>query len=309
MHKPMTTPSARPYPLAASTGRALASACQPCVRHDTLLLSIATNVEYLAQVADMAESAVRVGYNCVCAAASSAIGDHHMRLHNQSALRLLHLPLSSTWRPPSMWCAQKLSGWRHAGILKMHALATAQDLGWNLLLIDADWRLVADPLPALLGARRDVISARDQTRHMLNVGAMLVRATPELRQISRRILNRTLGAWDQAIFTEEVGASSPATSCCWAHLSAKPYIAHAAVSRTTKNNVRSRNQECRRTTQDDFGGSRLAPPAQTATSSTKRMYPRWHRNGYNHMDRAFYRFKCYECDAKCTKERCELASV
>ena len=65
-------------------------------------------------------------------------------------VRVLHLPLSSAWRPPPMWCAQSLSGWRHAGTLKMHAVQEALALHWHVLLLDADWRLVADPLPALL---------------------------------------------------------------------------------------------------------------------------------------------------------------
>ena len=287
------------------------AACEPCVRHNTLVLSIATNPEYLAQVQEMAESAASVGYPCVCAAASSGL---HAAGSSSSLVRLLHLPLSSEWRPPQMWCAKQLAGWRHAGILKTHALSVALSRGWHVLLMDADWRFVADPLPALLASNRDVIGARDQTRHMLNVGALLVCSTPELARVSLRVLNRTLSAWDQAVITEEVAAST--ASCCWADLGGKGYIRHPAVSREAKLRTRGRHQECSSGAEaSSLGdGVRLRPPLATADVTglpSRRMYRFW--NGapaaYNSIERAFYRFKCYECDGKCTREKCELGEA
>ena len=310
LHGATTVAPASATSISSAAASTLSTTCAPCLTAapQTLMLSIATSLDYLRQVEALAESAASVGYKCVCAAASS-------RLSKQSSsarVRVLHMDRSSTWRPPRLWCSQSLSGWRHAGVLKMHALAVATSLGWHVLLVDADWRLVADPLPALLATRRDVIGARDQTRHMLNVGALLVRSTPEVVRVSRRILNRTLVAWDQAVFTEEMSGSS--ASCCWTDLGRKPYLAHAAVSREAKLKTRGQYQQCS-ATRDYLGGSRqgadtLSPPTTNREGLPKRpMYPRWRRAGYNTLDRAWYRFKCFECDGKCTREKCELDAM
>lgn len=36
------------------------------------------------------------------------------------------------------------------------------------------------------------------------------------------------------------------------------------------------------------------------------MFPHWSRRSYNSLDRAFYRWKCFDCDNKCTTTFCDL---
>jgi hypothetical protein len=170
--------------------------CAPCRWQNSIITSLATNEDYLNHALELAQSVVAARVSsCVCVVLSSAVSSHSDNL----ALRELRLPWSSTWRPPGRWCAQKLSGWRHAGILKTHALYHLLSAGWDVFFVDTDWRFVANPLPGIVGLGRDVVAARDQTRHMLNIGVLWVRASQHTVQMAWRSLNRTLQAWDQAV--------------------------------------------------------------------------------------------------------------
>jgi hypothetical protein len=272
-------------------------ACAACRWRSTIVTSVATHDEYFAHAVEMARTASAVGVAaCVCMVLSSAVSS----VESNPLVRELRLPWSSTWRPPPTWCTQKLSGWRHAGILKTHALHHLGAHRWDVLFVDTDWRFVANPLPTITTLGRDIVAARDQTRHMLNVGVLWIRATPETLAVAWRTMNRTIVAWDQAIFTEEAGASS--ASCCWADTGR--HLVHPHVSLEAKLHLRGSRQDCVSPHRTYKPSLVLAPP--TAMQTSKRMYPKWTPARYNKLEKAFYRWKCYECDNKCTRTYCAL---
>lgn len=213
------------------------SRCQRCVwSARTILATVATSDAYAALAVEMARSAAAVGVaSCACVVVSDAV-----RAIGDAVVEQVVLPWSSTWRPPTSWCTRRLSGWRHAGILKTHSLLELLRHDWDVFFVDVDWRFASNPLPAVVKSGKDVVSARDQTRHMLNVGALWVRSTALTLELARRTLNRTVLAWDQAVFTEEAGAS--AASCCWANLGRQ--LVHPRVSRKAKVSV-GRRVRCR----------------------------------------------------------------
>ena len=200
-----------------------------------------------------------------------------------------------------------LSGWRHSGILKMHALTLLLDHGFDLLIVDVDWRFVANPLAALRAQPMSIVAARDQTRHMLNVGAMYIRATSATRRLALRTFNRTFAAWDQAVFTEEAGAAG--VGCCWANNLGGTFLVHPRVSRGVKLKLRGNDQQCRDVARRQ---TTLSPPPASADTAAHSMWqPRW-RSGsgaYNGLDKAYYRFRCSDCDNVCTRRRCDLANA
>ncbi|KAL1514475.1 hypothetical protein AB1Y20_003574 [Prymnesium parvum] len=267
--------------------------CAPCMWRRTVLASVATNDAYFEHALAMAGSAVAANVTpCACVALSSAVSRPSSPL-----VRALRLPWSSSWRPPPDWCTQRLSGWRHAGILKTHALYHLVRRGWDVFFVDTDWRFVGNPLPLIASLGRDIVAARDQTRHMLNVGVLWVRATPETQLVARRTLNRTLVAWDQAVFTEEAGAAR--SSCCWTNVGTR--LVHPRVTRQEKLALRGAHQECA-----SGGGTRRAALPPPSGVKSRRMYPRWSSRSYNTLGSAFYRWKCFECDNKCTASFCPL---
>ena len=294
-------------PIAARHGAATTN-CDACAigKPPVLLLTIATNAHYYSQAAELAESAAAVvGFLCTCVAVSDALR-HSKSVHTQRLAPLL-LPGSSTWRPPREWCAKKLSGWRHAGILKMHAIEVLLHRHFDLLLVDVDWRFVSNPLAGLRRLGVPIVAARDQTRHMLNVGAMFVQSTAQTRALAVRSLNRTFGGWDQAVWTEEAGASG--ARCCWAPDIGGRYLMHPPVSRSEKLKHRGILQDCA-TAPARARATTLAPPRPSESTASKSMWrPPWRSaaGAFNEMDRAFYRFRCSECDNACTRNECKIS--
>lgn len=288
-----------------------ASQCAACAVKNAVVLTIATNPSYYAQADQLAASASAHGIPCVCTAISDAISpkaSHHHRL-----VPLL-LAKASRWRPPYEWCSRQLSGWRHAGILKMHAIEHLLQQGHDVLVVDVDWRFSGNPLPSLRRSGRSVLAARDQTRHMLNVGAMYVAADPRTLSLARRAANRTYEAWDQAVFTEEAGASG--ASCCWANDLGGRFLVHPPVTRQEKLRVRGSSQECASPSpRTPRGMARtwartwsLPPPRNSSRMAARSMWrARWRSSAYNELAASFYRWRCAECDNVCMRTRCDLA--
>ena len=116
------------------------------------------------------------------------------------------------WRPEAEFCVKRQSGWRQAHILKTQGLLMLLSRSLHVLLLDADRRLEGNPLPALLSTGMDVAGMRDEA--FLNIGLMLVRSNIRTMALVQRVANRTLAAWDQAIFAEEL-VGMPSISCCY----------------------------------------------------------------------------------------------
>ena len=105
------------------------------------------------------------------------------------------LPWSSTWRPPKTWCTQKLSGRRYAGILKTHALHHLGVQRWMCCLSIPTGGLWQNLMPQISSLGRDIVAARDQTRHM-PMWRACIRATAATLAVAYRV-NRTLLGWDR----------------------------------------------------------------------------------------------------------------
>lgn len=282
--------------------------CNSCVVQGAVVLTIATNVHYYSQASHLASSAVAVGIPCICTAISDAL------LQTQVTRRVAPLLVAdaSQWRPPREWCVKKLSGWRHAGILKMHAIQLLLTRNLHVLVVDVDWRFSANPIPALsLPTTASVVAARDQTRHMLNVGAMWVGSNANTLRLAQRTANRTSQGWDQAVWTEEAGAS--AASCCWAGNLGGKFLVHPPVTRQEKLRVRGSSQECASpVARGGRGGASprvktLPPPPNSTGMAIRSMWrPHWRSGSYNELASYYYRWRCAECDNKCLRVRCDL---
>jgi hypothetical protein len=283
--------------------------CNACAVQRAVVLTIATNAHYYSEASHLASSATAVGIPCICVAISDTLR------HNSPPASVVPILIAgaSQWRPPVEWCAKKLSGWRHAGILKMHAIYALLSSSLHLLVVDVDWRFSANPLPSLRHrATASVVAARDQTRHMLNIGAMWVAADANTVLLARRAANRTHQAWDQAVWTEEAGAS--AASCCWAGNLGGEFLVHPPVTRQEKLRVRGSSQECAAPMLRGGRGAAFAqartmppPPNSTGGMATRSMWrPHWRPASYNDLASYYYRWRCSECDNKCLRRRCDL---
>lgn len=272
-----------------------------CASNGTVVASAATNDVYLRQTIELGKSAAEAGVACIAVAVSTAVSP--ALLASTQYVRPLWLPRASDWRPPAHWCAKHIGGWRHSHVLRMGAMLHVLRAGHNVLFVDGDWRLAASPLAMLAHqTRHDVVAVRDITRFQLNVGMVWLRSTPATVEAMRRVENRTFAAWDQAVFSEEMGASRW-VACCYYAL--KGYVRHG--SSKAKGTLRSsaRASACR-TDKDsvtEFGGApALSPPR--GDGALQPMYPHWKANSYNELNRAYNGKRCSDCSNKCVTTRC-----
>jgi len=122
--------------------------------------------------------------------------------------------------PDRFWCnASKMNplwGWARAQLYKTYALASLLREGFDVLLLDADHRASADPMPTLRKARAqglDVVAqAADFGRGYLNFGVSWTRASPRTSALAQRLHNRSFRGWDQYLWNVEIGAADLA--CC-----------------------------------------------------------------------------------------------
>ena len=103
---------------------------------------------------------------------------------------------AAEWLAEPIFCQRRMSGWRQTHVLKTQALLRLLARGLHVLLLDADRRLVGDPLPALEAIGVDVAGMRDEA--LINVGLLYVRASAPSLALARRVANRSLAGWDRA---------------------------------------------------------------------------------------------------------------
>eukprot|EP00966_Prymnesium_polylepis_P137668 3181527-Prymnesium_polylepis.1 len=189
----------------------IGAAWEACATQATIVVSVATTNAYHALTVRTAVSAHAIGVPCVAVAAAAEVTSSH-RL-----VRRLPLAFASAWRPPPEWCRRKLAGWRHASVLKTHAMLLVLSRGSHVLFVDADWRFGrASPLETLAACGHDAVALKDRG-HFVNVGLLYVRSSPATIAVARRTANRSVVAWDQAVFNEEAGAPGALMTCCHAN--------------------------------------------------------------------------------------------
>ena len=191
-------------------------AARSCEVSRTAVLTVATSRHYLEAAHSLAESARDfASFPCIHLAAPSALlplNDVHAKL-----LEPIALPRwAALWRAEPQFCARKMSGWRQTHILKTQALLLLLSRGLHILVLDADRRMVDNPVPALEATGKDVAGMRDEA--LLNFGLVYIRSNPVTIALAKRVANRSIAAWDQAILSEELLASAPhMLSCCFAN--------------------------------------------------------------------------------------------
>ena len=170
----------------------------PCVGPSGhVVLTVATSLGYLDAATELAAS-VRVHgvADCVRLAASSRVV-----VQLGATTRTLLLPVQlpawvNSWVPEREFCP-RMVGWRLTHVLKTQALVSLLFTPVRgVLCLDADRRLIGNPIPALSLSGADVAGMRDTS--LLNFGLILIRATPANRQLIMRVANRSFAAWDRA---------------------------------------------------------------------------------------------------------------
>mmetsp|Transcript_30138 Transcript_30138/g.64772 ORF Transcript_30138/g.64772 Transcript_30138/m.64772 type:complete len:336 (+) Transcript_30138:164-1171(+) len=190
-----------------------------CALGRLLLGSVATNNDYFDAAVVMARSAhENARIPCVLLAISDDVSIQGSHLYSDKLHFVVPtlLPHVSSWRPDMSWCRKRLSGWRHTSVLKCALLYSILSGGHDAFIVDADWRFISNPFDKLLTCTTvSILGARDD--HFLNAGRLFIRSTSATLELSRRLANRTLVAWDQAILNEELSALDSHTQCCAAN--------------------------------------------------------------------------------------------
>ena len=194
------------------------------------------------------------------------------------------------------WSDDHPTGWRHAHILKAGLVDVILGAGRDLLIADADWTpipgasvSVSSMLMRLNSLNWDVATftngwgynrARSPFHgscgRMINIGLMWMRSTPETRHLAVRFVNRTFGAWDQAIFNQEIEAAQRVRCCNMEHL----------MHGTFSHNHGRRMAEGHGRKMEECGsrlplGDALPPPAACQGADCGNIYTNWDPRGYN----------------------------
>ena len=142
---------------------------------------------------------------------------------------ILPVRIEPPFLPDHVWCnvskMNTLWGWARAQLYKTYALAFFLRRGFDVLLLDADHSMSADPMPVLRKARAqslDVVAQmadpqKGKLRHFegyLNFGVSWTRASPRTSVLAQRLHNRSFRGWDQYLWNVEVDAGELA--CCQA---------------------------------------------------------------------------------------------
>ena len=193
-----------------------------CAVNGTVVGSVASTA-YLPALLEVARGArEHSGFACVATS----------MMDTDSPAHELVLPLprpTMELRPRQMWCGDRQYldkfGWRRSHFFRVFMWYTVLRTGFDLLAVDCDWRFIGNPLPAIhfnLGrsaansskGRIDVTGWYDGfTEKLINVGLIWVRSTADTIRVARNAINRTNGAWEQAVFNEELAFRSHVPCC------------------------------------------------------------------------------------------------
>ena len=292
-----------------------------CSTERATILTVATSPAYLESAAALAVTVhthiPRMA--CIHVAMPASLS---AALHSPLLMPVALQPWASHWLPEQHFCTTRMSGWRQTHVLKTQALLSLLSRGLDVLLLDADRRLLGNPLPALQASGVDVAGMRDEA--LLNLGLVYMRASARMLSFAQRVVNRSLHAWDQAIFNEEISAAR-SISCCYTNRWIKQCVEIVeSMHRLNKDSdvaaVTQRQQtiECRTTRgrgdgvgtggqtrrpSHGEGTDGVAPTAPTETlrpptNPAARMFRSWDPVGYNELPLGARKYN------RCTRTAC-----
>ena len=192
------------------------ASASPCAAHQTVVASFATS-EFNPSLAALSLSVTRAGFPCLVSLRGVWAPAAGCVRYLESGVELF---------PRAEWCDHNVSGgdhrtygWRLTHLFKPRLWRVVLNQGFNMLYLDANYRLLGDPSPAILALGYDVVGGRDVGIHQLghiNIGRLWLRATNGTRELARRVENRSWGSWDQFIFNEELDWNDNVSSirCC-----------------------------------------------------------------------------------------------
>uniref|UniRef100_A0A7S0Q2I6 Nucleotide-diphospho-sugar transferase domain-containing protein n=1 Tax=Coccolithus braarudii TaxID=221442 RepID=A0A7S0Q2I6_9EUKA len=274
-----------------------------CALGRLLLGSVATNNDYFDAAVVMARSAhENARIPCVLLAISDDVSIQGSHLYSDKLHFVVPtlLPHVSSWRPDMSWCRKRLSGWRHTSVLKCALLYSILSGGHDAFIVDADWRFISNPFDKLLTCTTvSILGARDD--HFLNAGRLFIRSTSATLELSRRLANRTLVAWDQAILNEELSALDSHTQCCAAN---RFLDAHLVRSERIHSMKTQAAPHCRVDLRQLPPGRVLPPPDQLVNAGDPLMWAQpWNSMRHNEL-KSQYHHRCPTCYNRCTLHRC-----
>jgi SAM-dependent methyltransferase len=201
---------------AASQGRRLEARAglERCAASGTVVVSVASGV-YVSSLHALAASASAHGFGCVATLPYTATHANELSGQHTHVLAPPQPPLL----PRAEWCGDPRYGWRRTHLDKMRLWRIVLDEGFDILSIDANYKMMLSPLPTLralrtapcsLGPRDcerwfpsdmraggwplDVVGLHDgQSSKLLNIGLFWMRSTNATRALARVAENRTWG--------------------------------------------------------------------------------------------------------------------
>jgi hypothetical protein len=244
---------------------------------------VATNNRYFDGVAAFAEAASSDA-QCVAASVGASVSSTHERV------RSLRLPRAVDWVPEPQFCEQRLSGWRHAGVLKTQLIVKVLRLGFDCLIADADWRPTTSFVSVLVRLHDelgwDVVGTPDESAfgaQLLNIGLLWLRNTHQVRRIGERAANRTFGAWDQMIVNQEVQVAADSVACC----SSTELLQSAFVRGSSASHAVNDHAKLEASAQESCTGPRpqldALPPPAGCGGPCANVYPHWVARGFNEI--------------------------
>ena len=270
-----------------------------CAQLGTVTATVAS-ASYANAMVELAGTARAAGFPCLVVQPFAEFNE----LHASSLIEALPLP-ERPLLPRQIWCVKTSAwyGWRRSHFYRVRMWVAVIASGFHLLAVDCDWRFFPDgpfPLPELYalldipGRPLDVINWWDGP-HMkqINVGLMWLRSTPATLSLVRRVHNRTMAGWEQALFNEDLQFRSFDVSCCHCNTLLNSWFNRSwADHRKKTHDVGERLKRegaVRCAAEDD-----LLPPAEAPPNTTKFVWNNhtsqvWHTTGaYNYLAGVHY---------------------
>lgn len=209
------------------------------------VIGTAASAGYAEPLRQLAMSAASVGFACVAVQPmdSGFPWGRHTLLEAATHFRVL-ADLPTPFFPRPRWCVNSSTryGWRRSHVYRMLLWRNVLTMGFDLLALDCDWVLRADPLRTLRAAHVLVSppNATNSTnpftrvlpshaepadfvalvhdgvgRRQLNIGVVFIRASARTVSLARAAFNRSYGAQDQIVVNEELNWGEANVSCCF----------------------------------------------------------------------------------------------
>ena len=222
-------------------------------------------------------------------------------------------------------------GWRRSHIYRMIMWVTVLQSGYDLLAMDADWKLLSNPLPNLQATHelllppnstnrtRTVLHARPADfvavhhdgmhRRSMNIGVVFIRSNSLTVALARSVLNRTHAAQDQQVVNEELNWRHTSVSCCSATIAHLPAVYRQPLAsgcgiggsfikdKGTHDMKKSVVEYS--TTTDCVAESKILPATRPPSRSPQKWSGGWNSLSYNQLKSASHYGRCTSLENQC----------